>query len=566
MAELNFGILDTQLPGRIAAIPQQIEQSQMQNALQGLQMQHAAGQNELAKYQLSSAKRTDTEAEQLRGLFKKRTDYTSPEFLQAMYAISPKEGQSYAKALREEKTAELNQKKLTSQTGKLDLDTQLAKGESALNTLSRLASVPGGATDAAIDAALAGEIKNGILDPAKAEQMAAQFKSIPLAARPQQFQLFAMKANERLTALLPKPQVVGNSIVNMNPLAGQVGGAIPGAAPLNIPQSALAKVIADKAAAVASNAPSAVIAAYDDEINKEKNLEKGRQAAAMKWNPETLRFENVAPAGASMRPPVAATPPVNAMATPPVNALIPRPAAPAVATPAGNLKPSPREIRDARMKGFTFNPDGSMTRIPGGPADKAAVERTPVQETKFKKDLANDYVTVTATMQGMQDVLDSIADVRGSDISGATGLSSYIPTIPNGKTAQAETNLANLKGKITSLGQTIANQSGKVGPMAVQEWTIVRDMVSALDTAVKKGKNITLDEINKIEFTAKNIAERIKNKYENQYGDELSDYPQFATIPEPKSRIKGPNAPSPAPKANAPAATPAPGWGKAVAK
>ena len=159
----------------------------------------------------------------------------------------------------------------------------------------------------------------------------------------------------------------------------------------------------------------------------------------------------------------------------------------------------------------------------------------------------------------MQDVLDSIADVRGSDISGATGISSYIPTIPGGKTAQAETNLANLKGKITSLGQTIANQSGKVGPMAVQEWTIVRDMVSALDTAVKTGKNITLDEINKIEFTAKNIAERIKNKYENQYGEELSNYSQFATIPEPKSRIKNPNAP-------APATTPALGWGRAVAK
>ena len=278
MAELNFGILDTQLPGRIAAIPQQIQQSQMQNALQGLQMQHAAGQNELAKYQLSSAKRTDTEAEQLRNLFKTRTDYTTPEFVQSVYAISPEKGQTYAKALQEQKTAALTQSNLTSQIGKRDLDTQLAKGESALNTLSRLASVPGGATDAAIDAALAGEIKNGILDPAKAEQMAAQFKSIPLAARPQQFQLFAMKANERLTALTSKPQVVGNTIVNMNPLAGPVGGPVPGAAPLNIPLTPLAKFIADKAAAVASNAPPAVIAAYDDEINKEKNLEKDRQA------------------------------------------------------------------------------------------------------------------------------------------------------------------------------------------------------------------------------------------------------------------------------------------------
>jgi hypothetical protein len=269
------------------------------------------------------------------------------------------------------------------------------------------------------------------------------------------------------------------------------------------------------------------------------------QGAARKWNRETLQFENVVPAGVSMRPPATAgavpqgfpvgggVPPTAAPAAVGGNAMIPtappsvnamRPgAAPAVA----GRGPSPREIRDARAKGFTFNPDGSMSRIPGGPADKAAVERTPVQETKFIKDLANDYTTVTATMQGMQDVIDSISDVRRSDISGATGFSAYIPTIPGGKTAQAETNLANLKGKITSLGQTIANQSGKIGPMAVQEWTIVRDMVSALDTAVKKGENITRDEIDKIEFTAKNIAERIKNKFEGQYGEELSSYPQF---------------------------------------
>jgi len=226
------------------------------------------------------------------------------------------------------------------------------------------------------------------------------------------------------------------------------------------------------------------------------------------------------------------------------------PGAQQTAASAGGRGPSPREIRDARAKGFNFNPDGTMTRIPGGPADKANVERTPVQETKFKKDLATDFATVTATTQGMQDVLDSIADVRKSDISGATGLQSYLPTFPSGPTAKAETNLANLKGKLTSLGQTIANQSGKIGPMAVQEWTIVRDMVSALDTAVKSGETITRDELEKIEFTAKNVAERLKSKFEGQYGDELPNYPSFAVIPEPKSRL-GSAAPA---KPQAPAA------------
>jgi len=202
--------------------------------------------------------------------------------------------------------------------------------------------------------------------------------------------------------------------------------------------------------------------------------------------------------------------------------------------------PSPREIREARAKGYAFNPDGSMSRIPGGPADKTVVTRTPVQEVKFRKDLATDYTTTTATTQGMQDVLDSITDVRNSPgLAGATGISGMVYSFPGSQAAAAETNLANLKGKVTSLGQTLANASGKIGPMALQEWTIVRDMVAALDKAVSKGEKITLDEIGKIEFAAKNVAKRVQDKFEGQYGDELSNYPQFATVPEPKSRLSG---------------------------
>lgn len=241
MAELNFGILDTQLPGRIAAIPQQIQQSQMQNALQGLQMQHAAGQNELAKYQLSSAKRTDTEAEQLRNLFKTRTDYTTPEFVQSVYAISPEKGQTYAKALQEQKTTALTQSNLTGQIDKRNLDIKIAKGKSALETLSRLASVPGGATDAAIDAALAGEIKNGILDPAKAEQMAKQFKLIPLAERPLQLQLFAADTKDRLKALTPTSTFVNQGTTRTpygtNALLPDYNQAVGAPIPVTTPQT-----------------------------------------------------------------------------------------------------------------------------------------------------------------------------------------------------------------------------------------------------------------------------------------------------------------------------------------
>ena len=68
-----------------------------------------------------------------------------------------------------------------------------------------------------------------------------------------------------LQATMPKPQVAGGNIVNMNPAAGQVGAQILGAP--TIPQSAVARAQADLAAAVARGAPPAEIAALTAAVN-----------------------------------------------------------------------------------------------------------------------------------------------------------------------------------------------------------------------------------------------------------------------------------------------------------
>ena len=56
MADINFGILDTQLPGRIAAIPQEARKQQTANMLQAMQMQGAMRQNEMSQMQLDELK------------------------------------------------------------------------------------------------------------------------------------------------------------------------------------------------------------------------------------------------------------------------------------------------------------------------------------------------------------------------------------------------------------------------------------------------------------------------------------------------------------------------------
>ena len=518
MAELNFGLLTP--PGS-----ESIGNAFVRGQDQALAARQAENANALSQYTLSKARREDELTNQmLAGMQGATTIEQQADVL--------RRGGKYREAndlLTSGIDRQIKLGTLAAQPGTaahVRAQTDKLQEEARSKAIGEVAGFPDAdSANAAINARLA----NKTIDQSTADQMR-------LGLTPENFPKWKHDTLIRLTA--PADQLKQSAVTTKDT---DRGGYIE-----RQTYDAQGKAVGDPIMLPKTAAPSTEAAMLS------------AQGATRKWNPETLQFENVVPAGMTMRPPVAAGgAPVGAPAAAPMplvggaqgNAMIPtappsvnamRPGAAPTAAPAVvGRGPSPREIREARSKGFTFNPDGRMSRIPGGPADKAAVERTPVQETKFIKDLANDYTTVTATMQGMQDVIDSISDVRRSDISGATGFSAYIPTIPGGKTAQAETNLANLKGKITSLGQTIANQSGKIGPMAVQEWTIVRDMVSALDTAVKKGENITRDEIDKIEFTAKNIAERIKNKFEGQYGEELSSYPQFATIPEPKSRTSG---------------------------
>lgn len=67
MADINFGILDTQLPGRIATAPLQGEEQQAKNAMQFMQVQQAMGQNELAKAKMAEYTRGLSEKNALRG-------------------------------------------------------------------------------------------------------------------------------------------------------------------------------------------------------------------------------------------------------------------------------------------------------------------------------------------------------------------------------------------------------------------------------------------------------------------------------------------------------------------
>lgn len=152
-----------------------------------------------------------------------------------------------------------------------------------------------------------------------------------------------------------------------------------------------------------------------------------------------------------------------------------------------------------------------------------------LQETKYRTQIAKDYQSANTMLSNMDEVAASAKAVKEAPgLGGATGLQAYIPSYPDSEASQAEVKLQNLEGKITNLGKAAASMSGAIGPMAVQEWKIVRDMVAAIDP--KKGEKSLKEQIALVEETAAGAAGRIRDAYGKHYGADFARYPQFEVI------------------------------------
>lgn len=202
-------------------------------------------------------------------------------------------------------------------------------------------------------------------------------------------------------------------------------------------------------------------------------------------------------------------------------------------------------MRQPQAPVAVIGPDGNPVYVPPEkaygkqPASGSTKPMTAVQEAKYRENIAKDYQAANTNLSNMDDVLKSIESVRNSPgLSGATGLQSYVPSFPGSDAATAEVRLKNLEGKITQLGKAAAAQGGSVGPMAVQEWKIVRDMIAAIDPA--KGKAPLLEQIGLVESSVQGAAQRLRDAYEKQYSADFDKYPQFSKIGKPQEDPKPP--------------------------
>lgn len=208
--------------------------------------------------------------------------------------------------------------------------------------------------------------------------------------------------------------------------------------------------------------------------------------------------------------------------------------------PAETPEQAGRRARLAReTEGEVYNKELARARA----ARIAALEAGPkplttVQEAKLRQNIAKDYKTASDTIATMlhpeTGVIAAVQRVRNltpSQKEWLTGYSTYVPSLTNaGK--QADTRFGNLTGKVTAMGRALASLSGSIGPMAVQEWDIVRKQIAEIDP-VKLSPQALDEELDLIEAQARGAAARIRDAYENQYIEEFARYPGRFQLKEP---------------------------------
>jgi hypothetical protein len=423
MAELNFGLLTP--PGS-----QSIGNAFVSGMDQAAVARAQENQNALAQYTLSKARREDQVKSQL--LNELRSAKTPEE-----------QQQAYINAGLGKEAAEMRGiglKNIETQ-GRINLQPgALAKQQDEIKTKT-IAEIAGFPDSDSANAAIDARVANKTIDQATADRLRQ-------GLTPDNFTKW--KHDTLIRMLAPADQLKQSAVTTKDT---DRGGFIERQA-----YDAQGKAVGDPIMLPKTAAPSTEAALMS------------AQAAARKWNPETLQFENVVPAGMTMRPPVAAggapvgapaatmrlpytngsapataiplpytsggapatTIPLaggaqgNAMAQPSINGMRPS------AAPAATGGYSPRMLREMASKGMQPDGKGGQTFIPGGEKDpaverqvansRAAGAQTGKSDAIALEKLPNAIATGTELIRKLDALLGDAAVVDGKVLVPAKGI------------------------------------------------------------------------------------------------------------------------------------------------
>ena len=171
--------------------------------------------------------------------------------------------------------------------------------------------------------------------------------------------------------------------------------------------------------------------------------------------------------------------------------------------------------------GYRFNKTGDLEPIPGGPA--AGKPLTDLQKQGLKKDFAADTSKIKSAVD-TADELEKLTDelVGNPDkkikphpgLGGITGYAGLLPSLPSGDATKAEQKLETFKGKIKTLGRSLASLDGKLGNMAVQEWKFISDAVQEIRPTAGNLDEQMRDVVRQARLLAKNLRDKFDLTYD----------------------------------------------------
>jgi hypothetical protein len=176
--------------------------------------------------------------------------------------------------------------------------------------------------------------------------------------------------------------------------------------------------------------------------------------------------------------------------------------------------------------GYRVTKSGDLEPIPGGPA--AGKPMTDLQKQGLKKDFAADTSKIKSSID-TADELEKLTDelVGNPDkkikphpgLSGITGYQGLLPSfaespVTSGNAAKAEQKLDTFKGKIKTLGRSLASLDGKLGNMAVQEWKFISDAVQEIRPTAGNLDEQMRDVVRQARLLAKNLRDKFDLTYD----------------------------------------------------
>ena len=473
MANINFGILDTQSPAKIGNAFVRSPEQQNANMLQAMQMQQLMDQREQAQYALGKSRREETGlaafGEGLRAL----GPDPDPDAVAQLFIKHPDRAMQQAgvemlqKAREAKRYAEVNAPGPAFGGGAPE-----SFGAEVATRKAQLFGPPPGRTNMMPGAAVAPAEVNNLPAAFTPPQVKTQLDSL-LARRDANLALGTPRGDK--TAETLQKQIT--DLTRLYPLGTVLmsgTGAIVGTAPEKPP------------------APPSMVAEY--------TFAKTPDGGGFRGSFQDFVKERAA----------AARPPAQ-----------PRPEQPAVAVVdpdnPGKIILVSREEAIRR----------SMT-----PANTVEKPMTQAQRVKYGKDKVSDKDVVTgafAVTGELEKLTDELVGNPDKKIAPAPGLNSITGysaltnplALPKGDARKALQKLDTFKGKIMALGRQLASQEGKLGNMAVQEWKFVSDAVQKLDPAAGN-----LDEqMRDVVRQSKQYALRQQTKYNDTYADDSTAPP-----------------------------------------